>query len=77
MPEVRPQKFLATKDGVARPRDMIKRIDLRLEVLGTDYIDVLYFHALLCATVLFIEFSEIFKPILDKVFRWNLLPPTA
>src|SRR6185437_12808421 len=46
MPEVRPRIFLATKDGVARPRDMIKRIDLRLEALGTDYIDLLYFHAL-------------------------------
>ena len=46
MPEVRPQIFLTTKDGVARPRDMIKRIDLRLEALGTDYIDLLYFHAL-------------------------------
>jgi uncharacterized protein len=46
MPEARPQIFLATKDGVARPRDMIKRIDLRLEALGTDYIDLLYFHAL-------------------------------
>ena len=30
MPEVRPQIFLATKDGVARPSDMIKRLDLRL-----------------------------------------------
>jgi aryl-alcohol dehydrogenase-like predicted oxidoreductase len=46
MPEVRPQIFLATKDGVARPSDMIKRVDLRLEALGTDYIDLLYFHAL-------------------------------
>src|SRR3954463_1195361 len=46
MPEVRRQIFLATKDGVARPSDMIKRIDLRLEALGTDYIDLLYFHAL-------------------------------
>src|SRR5271166_350505 len=44
MPEVRQQIFLATKDGVARPRDMIQRIDLRLEALGTDYIDLLYFH---------------------------------
>ena len=35
-----------TKDGVARPSDMIKRIDLRLEALGTDYIDLLYFHGL-------------------------------
>jgi aryl-alcohol dehydrogenase-like predicted oxidoreductase len=46
MPEVRPRIFLATKDGVARPSDMIKRIDFRLEALGTDYIDLLYFHAL-------------------------------
>ncbi|SIO65019.1 hypothetical protein SAMN05444166_7535 [Singulisphaera sp. GP187] len=46
MPEVRSQIFLATKDGVARPSDMIKRVDLRLQALGTDYIDLLYFHAL-------------------------------
>ena len=46
MPEARRQIFLATKDGVARPSDMIKRIDLRREALGTDYIDLLYFHAL-------------------------------
>ncbi len=46
MPEVRPQIFLATKDGVARPSDMLKRVDARLEALGTDYIDLLYFHAL-------------------------------
>jgi len=46
MPQVRPQIFLATKDGVARPRDMINRIAHRLEALGTDYIDLLYFHAL-------------------------------
>jgi uncharacterized protein len=46
MPRVRKEIFLATKDGVARPSDMIKRIDLRLEALGTDYIDLLYFHAL-------------------------------
>src|SRR5215469_8008080 len=46
VPEVRKQIFLATKDGVAQPSDMLKRIDLRLEALGTDYIDLLYFHAL-------------------------------
>ena len=45
-PEVRREIFLATKDGVARPGEMIKRIDLRLDALGTDYIDLLYFHAL-------------------------------
>ena len=46
MPEVRKHIFLATKDGVTTPSDMLKRIDLRLEALGTDYIDLLYFHAL-------------------------------
>lgn len=46
MPEVRKNIFLATKEGVARPRDMISRVDHRLEALGTDYIDLLYFHAL-------------------------------
>jgi uncharacterized protein len=46
MPQVRKEIFLATKDGVARPSDMLQRIDLRLEALGTDYIDLLYFHAL-------------------------------
>ena len=44
VPEVRQHIFLATKDGVARPRDMIQRVDHRLEALGTDYIDLLYFH---------------------------------
>jgi len=43
---VRKQGFLTTKDGVAQPSDMLKRIDLRVEALGTDYIDLLYFHAL-------------------------------
>src|SRR5947209_2874140 len=46
MPQVRKEIFLATKDRVARPSDMLQRIDLRLEALGTDYIDLLYFHAL-------------------------------
>src|SRR4029077_17422381 len=39
LPGGRRQIFLPPKDGVARPSDMIKRIDLRLEALGTDYID--------------------------------------
>jgi len=46
MPEVRKQIFLATKDGVGKPADMISRIDTRLEALGTDYIDLLFFHGL-------------------------------
>src|SRR5271157_2750702 len=46
MPEVRKQIFLATKDGVRRPGDMVKKIDQRLAALGTDYIDLLFFHGL-------------------------------
>jgi predicted aldo/keto reductase-like oxidoreductase len=46
MPEVRKQIFLATKDGVGSPGDMVKRIDRRLAALGTDYIDLLFFHGL-------------------------------
>ena len=46
MPEVRKQIFLATKDGVGQPGDMVKQIDQRLAALGTDYIDLLFFHGL-------------------------------
>jgi predicted aldo/keto reductase-like oxidoreductase len=46
MPEVRKHVFLATKDGVGRPGDMVRRIDHRLAALGTDYIDLLFFHGL-------------------------------
>jgi predicted aldo/keto reductase-like oxidoreductase len=46
MPEVRKQIFLATKNGVGRPGDMVKQIDHRLDALGTDYIDLLFFHGL-------------------------------
>ena len=46
MPEVRKQIFLATKDGVGRPGDMVKKIDQRLAAIGTDYIDLLFFHGL-------------------------------
>ena len=46
MPEVRKKIFLATKDGVGSPSEMLKRIDIRLEALGTDYIDLLFFHGL-------------------------------
>jgi predicted aldo/keto reductase-like oxidoreductase len=51
MPEVRKQIFLATKDGVRRPGDMVKKIDQRLAALGTDYIDLLFFHGLDSAKV--------------------------
>jgi predicted aldo/keto reductase-like oxidoreductase len=46
MPEVRKEIFLATKDHVEEPREMLRRLDHRLAALGTDYIDLLFFHAL-------------------------------
>ena len=46
MPEVRKQIFLATKDHVRSPGQMVKQIDKRLAALGTDYIDLLFFHGL-------------------------------
>ncbi len=38
--------FLATKNEVGQPEDMLKKIDLRLDHLGTDYIDLLFYHGL-------------------------------
>ena len=46
MPEVRKQIFLATKEPVRRSATLVKNIDKRLEALGTDYIDLLYYHGL-------------------------------
>lgn len=45
-PEVRKQIFLATKDHPGHPREMINRVDKRLAALKTDYLDLLFFHAL-------------------------------
>ncbi len=45
-PEVRKTIFLATKSGVRTPGDMVKKVDARLARLGTDYIDLLFFHGL-------------------------------
>lgn len=45
-PEVRKNIFLATKSSVGQPGRMIDTIDERLERLGTDYIDLLFFHGL-------------------------------
>ena len=45
-PEVRKTIFLATKSGVGTPGDMLKKVDDRLAHLGTDYIDLLFFHGL-------------------------------
>ena len=46
MPEVRKQIFLATKEPVRAIGDALKNIDNRLQALGTDYIDLLYYHGL-------------------------------
>ena len=45
-PKVRNQIFLVTKDHVRSPGQMINQIDKRLAALGTDYIDLLFFHGL-------------------------------
>jgi predicted aldo/keto reductase-like oxidoreductase len=45
-PEVRKNIFLATKSHVPEPSQMLKKLELRLERLGTDYIDLLFFHGL-------------------------------
>jgi uncharacterized protein len=44
-PEVRKELFLVTKDTPSTPRDMIKKLDERLEALETDYIDLIFIHA--------------------------------
>ena len=46
MPEVRKQIFLATKAPVRSPGEMVNQVDKRLAALGTDYIDLLFFHGL-------------------------------
>ncbi len=46
MPEVRKQIFLATKQPAPRIGEVVKNIDERLAALGTDYIDLLYYHGL-------------------------------
>jgi predicted aldo/keto reductase-like oxidoreductase len=46
VPEVRKQIFLVTKDHVRSPIAMVDQVDRRLEALGTDYIDLLFFHGL-------------------------------
>ncbi len=45
-PEVRKTIFLATKSGVGNPSDMLKKVDARLARLGTDHLDLLFFHGL-------------------------------
>jgi aryl-alcohol dehydrogenase-like predicted oxidoreductase len=46
MPEVRKEIFLVTKDHPRSPRELVNQLDERLEALGTDYIDLIFIHAL-------------------------------
>jgi len=46
MPEVRKQLFLVTKDHPSTPRLLIKQLDERLKDLKTDYVDLIFIHAL-------------------------------
>ncbi len=46
MPEVRKNIFLVTKDSPREPRQLIEMLDERLKALGTDYIDLIFIHAL-------------------------------
>ena len=46
MPEVRKNIFLATKSHVKTPSDMLAKLDERLALLKTDYVDLLFFHGL-------------------------------
>jgi uncharacterized protein len=44
-PEIRKELFLVTKDTPSTPRELIERLDERLEALQTDYIDLIFIHA--------------------------------
>src|SRR5579885_1945062 len=45
-PEMRKELFLVTKDHPGRPRDLLRQLDERLERLRTDYVDLIFYHAL-------------------------------
>jgi aryl-alcohol dehydrogenase-like predicted oxidoreductase len=46
MPEVREQLFLVTKDHPGTPRQLLERLDERLAALQTDYVDLIFIHAM-------------------------------
>ena len=46
MPEVRKELFLVTKDHGRSPRDLIRQLDERLDALKTDYVDLIFIHAM-------------------------------
>ncbi len=45
MPEIRRELFLVTKDHPGTPKEMIDRLDERLAALQTDYVDLIFIHA--------------------------------
>jgi uncharacterized protein len=45
MPEVRKDLFLVTKDHPNSPKEMINKLDERLDALKTDYVDLIFIHA--------------------------------
>jgi len=46
MPEARKQLFLVTKNQVRTPKELIGQMDERLKALETDYVDLIFIHAL-------------------------------
>ncbi len=46
MPEVRKEIFLVTKDSPREPKQLIAMLDDRLDKLGTDYVDLIFCHAM-------------------------------
>jgi uncharacterized protein len=45
-PEVRKELFLVTKDHPTSPKGLIRQLDDRLEALKTDYVDLIFIHAM-------------------------------
>jgi predicted aldo/keto reductase-like oxidoreductase len=45
-PEMRKELFLVTKDHPGTPSDLIRKLDERLAMLQTDYVDLIFIHAL-------------------------------
>lgn len=45
-PDVRKSIFLVTKDHPHEPKEMMKLVDKRLEALGTDHLDLFFWHAM-------------------------------
>jgi len=46
MPEIRKELFLVTKDHPQSPKGLIRQLDERLGALKTDYVDLIFIHAM-------------------------------